>query len=76
MRRWDGRVVRGLEKGAVESPVDPAVAEPEKVPVVAVGRRRRCWARALQGAQGNRHALELGFDGDVPVAVVFHDDGA
>ena len=78
-RRRDGGVVVDDE----EMPVgrvggDAAVAQPEEIPVVAVGRM---WGVAVVFAvvedelAALGELLELGLEGDVPVRVVFEDDG-
>ena len=78
MLDWCGGVVVLDEDAAVVAVVrlGGAVAEPDEVPVVAVGRGRGgvrgCGLEGL-GAEGD--VFELGAEVDVPVCVVLEDEG-
>lgn len=53
-----------------------AEAEPEDVPVVAVGGVGACGGGGVEEVAGAFGEVEeLGFDADIPVGVVFEDEG-
>jgi len=53
-----------------------AEAEPKDVPVVAVGGVGACGGGGVEEAAGAFGEVEeLGFDADIPVGVVFEDEG-